>query len=146
MFNGSWTTWNEVKRSARGELWELFKAFFQWEVVPDVLVHKVWEASMRKIYPCLMSKARDKSIKMAQLAGVEFDGSDFSVLKPYNPKWIESSYWEDMIDRFWNKRWKLWKHCGGSIVVSLLKRRPENELYISPTPARVFELTHYDEQ
>nr|GEY21194.1 transposase, Ptta/En/Spm [Tanacetum cinerariifolium] len=107
MFNGSWTTWNKVNRSAYGELWELFKAFFQWEVVPVVLVHKVSEASMRNIYPCLVSKARDDSIKMAQLAGVEFDGSDFSVLKPYNQKWIESSYWEDMIDRVWNKRGKL---------------------------------------
>ncbi|GJU85484.1 DNA helicase PIF1, ATP-dependent [Tanacetum coccineum] len=80
------------------------------------------EASMRKLYPGLMSKARYESIKMAQLVGVEFDGSDFSVLKPYNPKWIESSYWEDMIDRVWNKKSKLWKPCGGSIVVSLLKR------------------------
>nr|GFC89393.1 hypothetical protein [Tanacetum cinerariifolium] len=62
------------------------KAFFQWKVVADVLVHEVWEASMRKLYPGLMSKARDESIKMAQLAGVEFDGSDFSVLKPYNPE------------------------------------------------------------
>nr|GEU38355.1 transposase, Ptta/En/Spm [Tanacetum cinerariifolium] len=114
MFNGSWTTWTELLYAY---------AFFQWEVVPVVLVHKVSEASMRNIYPCLMSKARDDSIKMAQPAGVEFDGSDFSVLKPYNPKWIESSYWEDMIDRVWNKRGKLWKHCGGSIAVSLLKRR-----------------------
>ncbi|GKB14077.1 hypothetical protein Tco_0848000 [Tanacetum coccineum] len=105
-------------------------------------VTTIQEASKRKLYPGLMSKARYESIKMAQLAGVEFDGSDFSVLKPYNPKWIESSYWEDMIDRVWNKRWKLWKHYGGSIVVSLLKRRLENELHISPTPAEVFELTH----
>ncbi|GJZ11834.1 hypothetical protein Tco_0546593 [Tanacetum coccineum] len=107
MFNGSWTTWNKVNTSARDELWELFKAFFQWEVVADVLVHEVWEASMWKLYPGLMSKARDESIKMVQLVGVEFDGSDFSVLKPYNPKWTESSYWEDMIDRVWNKKSKL---------------------------------------
>ena len=89
----------------------------------DVLVREVWEDSMRKLYPGLMSKARDESIKMAQLAGVEFDGSDFSVLKPYNPEWIESSYWEDMIDRVWNTKSILWMHRGGSIAISQLKRR-----------------------
>ncbi|PWA83563.1 hypothetical protein CTI12_AA167430 [Artemisia annua] len=142
MFNGSWTTWNEVKRSARDELWGLFKAFFQWEVVADVLVREVWEDSMRRLYPGLMSTARDESIKMAQLAGVEFDGSDFSVLKPYNPEWIESSYWEDMIDRVWNTKSILWKHRGGSIAISQLKRRLGKELHISQTSAELFEVTH----
>ncbi|GJT24362.1 hypothetical protein Tco_0894299 [Tanacetum coccineum] len=55
----------------------------------------------------LILKARDKSIKMAKLAGVEFDGSDFSVLETYNPEWIESSYWEDTIDRVCNTKSKL---------------------------------------
>ncbi|GKC46795.1 hypothetical protein Tco_1064517 [Tanacetum coccineum] len=68
MFNGSWATWNEVNMSTRDELWTLFK-----------------EDSMRKLYLGLMSNARDESIKMARLNKVEFDGSDFSVLKPYNP-------------------------------------------------------------
>ncbi|PWA89856.1 Transposon, En/Spm-like protein [Artemisia annua] len=122
-FNGSWTTWNEVNRFARDELWALSKAFFQWEVVSDVLVREVWEDSMRKLYPGLMSMAKGESIKMAQLAGVEFNGSDFSVLKPYNPEWIESSYRKDMIDRVWNTKSKLWKHHGGSIAISQLKRR-----------------------
>nr|GEW62970.1 transposase, Ptta/En/Spm [Tanacetum cinerariifolium] len=49
-------------------------------VVADVLVREVWEASMQKLYLGLMSKARDESIKMAQLVGVEFDGSDFLAL------------------------------------------------------------------
>nr|GEW96586.1 transposase, Ptta/En/Spm [Tanacetum cinerariifolium] len=97
MFNGSWTTWNEVNR--------------------------VWEDCIRKLYPNLMSKAKEESIKMAQLDGVQFDGSDFSVLKPYNPELIKSTYWEDMIDRVWNMKSKLSKHCPGSVIVSLLKRR-----------------------
>ncbi|GJU13672.1 hypothetical protein Tco_1136068 [Tanacetum coccineum] len=107
MFSGSWTTWNEVNRSARDELWALFKAFFQWGVVDDVLVREVWEGCMRKLYPNLMSKARDESIKMAQLDGVQFDGYEFSILKPYNPEWIKSTYWEDMVDRVWNTKSKL---------------------------------------
>ncbi|PWA89963.1 transposase, Ptta/En/Spm [Artemisia annua] len=127
MFNGSWTTWNEVNRFAHDELWALFK---------------VWEDSMRKLYPGLMSQAKDESIKMAQLTGVEFDGSDFSVLKPYNPEWIKSIYWEDMIDRVWNTKSKLPKHCGGSVAFSLLRRRLESQLHISGTPAEIFELTH----
>ncbi|GJR73186.1 hypothetical protein Tco_0085551 [Tanacetum coccineum] len=90
MFNGSWTTCNED--------------FFQWGVVDDVLVRGVWEDCIRKLYPNLMSKAKEESIKMAQLDGVQFDGSDFSVLKPYNPEWIKSTYWEDMIDRVWNMK------------------------------------------
>nr|GEW21218.1 transposase, Ptta/En/Spm [Tanacetum cinerariifolium] len=85
MFNGYWTTWN--------------KDFFQWGVVDDVLVCGVWEDCIRKLYPNLMSNPKEDSIKMAQLDGVQFDGSDFLVLKPYNPKWIKSTYWEDMIDR-----------------------------------------------
>lgn len=67
-----------------------------------MLVREVWEDSMKKRYPDILSKARVESIKMAQLAGVQFDGSDFSVFKPYSPKWIQSSYWEDMIDRVKN--------------------------------------------
>ncbi|PWA59536.1 hypothetical protein CTI12_AA390470 [Artemisia annua] len=110
------------------------KAFFQWEVVADLLVCEVWEDSMRKLYPNLMSKARDVSIKMAQLDGF--------ILKPYNPEWIKSCYGEDMIDRVWNMKSKLSKRCVGSIAVSLLRRRLENELHISRTPVEIFELTH----
>nr|GEV83500.1 hypothetical protein [Tanacetum cinerariifolium] len=95
MFNGSWTTWNEVNR----------------------------EDCIRKLYPNLMSKEKEESIKMAQLDGVQFDGFDFSVLKPCNPEWIKSTYWEDMIDRVWNMKSKLSKHYSGLVVVSLLKRR-----------------------
>ncbi|GJY75056.1 hypothetical protein Tco_0479487 [Tanacetum coccineum] len=118
--------------SARDELWTLFKDFFQWEVVADVLVCEVWEDSMRKLYPGLMSNARDESIKMARLNGVEFDGSNFSVLKPYNLEWIESSYWEDMIYRVWNKKSKLLKHYGGLIAFSQLKRRLKKVPKIQP--------------
>ncbi|GJZ20234.1 hypothetical protein Tco_0556824 [Tanacetum coccineum] len=60
MFNGSWTTWNEVNMFARNELRALFKG-----VVDDVLVSEVWEDCVRKLCPNLMSKARDESIKMA---------------------------------------------------------------------------------
>ena len=87
----------------------------------DVLVREVWEDSMKKRYPDIMSKARAESIKMAQLAGVQFDGSDFSVLKPYSPKWIKSSCWEDMIDRVWNTaEWKT-KSKSGRVKQFILK-------------------------
>nr|GEW96588.1 hypothetical protein [Tanacetum cinerariifolium] len=82
----------------RDKLWGLLKDFFQWGVVDDVLVRGVWEDYIRKLNPNLMSKAKEESIKMAQLDGVQFDGSDFSVLKPYNPEWIKLTYWENMID------------------------------------------------
>ena len=66
-----------------------------------MLVHDEWENSMKKRYPDIMSKARNESVKLAQAAGVEFDGADCTILKPYNPEWIKSSHWEDMIDRVW---------------------------------------------
>ncbi|GJS26841.1 hypothetical protein Tco_0487461 [Tanacetum coccineum] len=91
MFNGSWTTWKEVNKTARGELWAHLKHFFQWEVVTNVLVREVWEDTMKNRYLDIMFKERNESIRMAQLAGVQFDGSNFSVLMPYNSKWIESS-------------------------------------------------------
>ena len=94
---------------------------------------------MKKRYPDIMSKARAESIKMAQLAGVQFNGSDFSVLKPYSPKWIQSSYWEDMIDRVWNTaKWKtksksgrvkqfilkeVSKPCAGTVTIAQHKRK-----------------------
>ncbi|GKE73941.1 hypothetical protein Tco_1535982 [Tanacetum coccineum] len=46
MFNGSWTTWKEVNKTARDELWAHFKRFFQWEVVTNVLVREVWEDTL----------------------------------------------------------------------------------------------------
>ncbi|GJX94469.1 cysteine-rich receptor-like protein kinase 8 [Tanacetum coccineum] len=76
MFNGSWTTWKEVNKSDRDELW----AYFKWEVVTDVLVREVWEDTMKNCYPNIMLKARNELIKMTRLVGVQFDGSDFSVL------------------------------------------------------------------
>ncbi|GJU59864.1 hypothetical protein Tco_1237630 [Tanacetum coccineum] len=82
-FNGSWTTWKEVNKTAHDELWAHFKF--------------------------------------------------------YNPKWIESSYWEDMIGRVWNTaEWKTKskskrvnqlilkeasKHCVGSIIIAQHKRK-----------------------
>ncbi|GJZ09130.1 transposase, Ptta/En/Spm [Tanacetum coccineum] len=128
------------------------------EVVTDVLVCEVWEDTMKNRYPNIMLKARNELIKIAQLAGVQFDGSDFSVLKPYNPKWIESSYWEDMIDRVWNNaEWKMKskskrvnqlilnevsKHCAGSITIVQHKRKLEKKLKTPLTTSEIFELTH----
>ncbi|GKB09134.1 hypothetical protein Tco_0837446 [Tanacetum coccineum] len=66
MFNGSWTTWKEVNKTAHETLWGTFK-----EVVTDVLVHEVWEDTMKNHYPYIMLKARKESIKMAQLVGVQ---------------------------------------------------------------------------
>ncbi|PWA47244.1 Transposase, Ptta/En/Spm [Artemisia annua] len=102
MFNGSWTTWKEVDKSGRDELWAHFKELFKWEGFSDVLVHDAWENSKKKRYPDIMSKARSESANLAQAAGVKFDGADCTILKPYNPEWIKSSHWEDMIDRVWN--------------------------------------------
>ncbi|GJS96133.1 transposase, Ptta/En/Spm [Tanacetum coccineum] len=73
MFNGSWTTWKEVDKSARDELWAHFKA-----------------------------------------AGVQFEGADCTILKPYNPEWIKSKHWEDMIDRVWKTKKWLNKAVSGS--------------------------------
>ena len=96
---------------------------------------------MKKRYPDIMSKARNESVKLAQAAGVEFDGADCTILKPYNPEWIKSSHWEDMIDRVWNtpkwlnkavsgsqnrntlKEGSVSKHCAGSITISQHKRK-----------------------
>ncbi|GKB14756.1 transposase, Ptta/En/Spm, partial [Tanacetum coccineum] len=156
MFNGSWTTWKEVNKSERDELW----AYFEWENVTDVMVREVWEDTMKNRYPNIMLKARKESIKMARLAGVHFDGYDFSVLKPYNPKWIQSRYWEDMIDQVWNTpEWKTKSksgrvnrlilkeasnHCAGSITIAQHKRKLEEELKTSLTltTSEIFELTH----
>nr|GEV61088.1 hypothetical protein [Tanacetum cinerariifolium] len=110
---------DEVNKTARDDLWAHFKHLFQWEVVTDGLVREVWEDTIKNRYPDIMFKVRNVSIKMAQLARVEFDGSDFSVLKPYNPKWIESSFWEDMIDR-----------------------EKELKTSLTLTTSEIFELTH----
>nr|GEW23914.1 hypothetical protein [Tanacetum cinerariifolium] len=127
MFNGSWTTWKE----------ELFK----WEGLSDVLVHDAWENSMKKRYSDIMSKAINKSVKLAKAAGVQFEGADCTILKPYNLEWIKSKHWEDMIDRVWKiKKWlnkeisgsknqntvkegSVSKHCVGSITISQHKRK-----------------------
>ena len=65
---------------------------FKWEGFSDVLVHDAWENSMKKRYPDIMSKARTESVKLAEAAGVKFDGADCTILKPYNPEWIKSSH------------------------------------------------------
>lgn len=101
-----------------------------------MLVNDAWENSMKKRYPDIMSKARTESVKLAQAAGVKFDGGDCTLLKPYNSEWIKSSHWEDMIDRVWNtpkwlnkvvsgsqnwntlKEGSVSKHCAGSITIS----------------------------
>nr|GEU48711.1 hypothetical protein [Tanacetum cinerariifolium] len=69
MFNGSWTTWKEVDKSGRDELWAHFKELFKWEGLSDVLVHDAWENSMKKRYLNIMSKARNESVKLAKAAG-----------------------------------------------------------------------------
>nr|GEU64250.1 hypothetical protein [Tanacetum cinerariifolium] len=72
MFNASWTTWKEVDKSAHDELWAHFK-----------------ENSMKKRYPDIMLKAIGESVKLAWTAGVQLIGANCSVLKPYNPEWIQ---------------------------------------------------------
>ncbi|GJW56767.1 putative transposon, En/Spm-like protein [Tanacetum coccineum] len=70
---------------------------------------------------------------------ITLDGGGFTHTKPYIPKWIESSYWEGMIDRVWNNvEWKMKtksrrvnqlnlneasKHCAGSITIAQHKRK-----------------------
>nr|GEW53068.1 hypothetical protein [Tanacetum cinerariifolium] len=51
MFNGSWTTWKEVDKLARDELWVHFKELLKWEGLTDVSVHDALENSMKKRYP-----------------------------------------------------------------------------------------------
>ncbi|GJZ27368.1 hypothetical protein Tco_0571621, partial [Tanacetum coccineum] len=136
MFNGSWTTWKEVENSGHDELWAHLK-----EGLSDVLVHDAWENSMKKRYPDIMSKARLESVKLAKAAGVQFEGIDCIILKPYNSEWIKSKHWEDMIDRVWRtKKWlnkaisgsknrntvkegSVSKHYAGSITISQHKRK-----------------------
>nr|GEX22618.1 transposase, Ptta/En/Spm [Tanacetum cinerariifolium] len=92
MFNGSWSTWKEVDKSSRDELWAHFK-----EGLSDVLVYDAWENSIKKRYPDI--KAKVESVKLAKTTGVQFEGADCTILKPYNLEWIKSNHWEDMIDR-----------------------------------------------
>nr|GEZ05092.1 hypothetical protein [Tanacetum cinerariifolium] len=101
MFNGSWTTWKEVHKSGRDELWAHFKEGFS-----DVLVQEAWENSMKKHYSDIMSKARNESVKLAKAASVQFEGADCTILKPYNREWIKSKHWVDMIERVWKtEKW-----------------------------------------
>ncbi|GJY98497.1 transposase, Ptta/En/Spm [Tanacetum coccineum] len=69
MFNGSWTTWKEVDKSGRDELWAHFKELFKWEGLSDVLVHNAWKNSMKKRYPDITLKAKLESMKLAKAAG-----------------------------------------------------------------------------
>nr|GEW82621.1 hypothetical protein [Tanacetum cinerariifolium] len=81
-----------------------FKELFKWEGVSDVLVHDVWENSMKKRYSDIMSKARGESMKLEKAVCVRFEGIDCTILKPHNPEWIKSKHWEDMIDRIWKTK------------------------------------------
>nr|GEV05930.1 hypothetical protein [Tanacetum cinerariifolium] len=105
-------------------------------------------------------KARNESVKLAKADGVQFEGADCTILKPYNPEWIKSKHWEDMIDRVWKtKKWlnkaiscsknqntvkegSVSKHCAGSITISQHKRKFEQVHKRPPTAAELFELTH----
>ncbi|GKB95924.1 hypothetical protein Tco_0982061 [Tanacetum coccineum] len=98
MFNGSWTTWKEVNKSNRDELWAYFKKCFQWEVVTDVLVREVWEDTMKNHYPNIMLKARNESIKMARLAEAAYKEA---VVAKYRP----SPYTHPIFDL------DLWEYC-----------------------------------
>nr|GEV71455.1 transposase, Ptta/En/Spm [Tanacetum cinerariifolium] len=100
------TTWKEVDKSGCHELWAYFKELFKWEGLSDVLVHDAWENSMKKRYPDIMSKARVELVKLEKAVDVQFKGVDCTILKPYNPGWIKSKHWEDMIDRVYKtKNW-----------------------------------------
>ncbi|GJX14723.1 transposase, Ptta/En/Spm [Tanacetum coccineum] len=154
------TTWKEVDKSGRDELWAYFKELFKWEGLSDVLVNDAWENSMKKRYPDIMSKAKNESLKLAKVTGVQFEGVECTILKPYNPEWIKSKHWEDMIDRVWKtEKWlnkaisgsknrntvkegSVSKHCAGSITISQHKRKFEQVHKRPPTAAELFELTH----
>nr|GEW21600.1 hypothetical protein [Tanacetum cinerariifolium]GEW22182.1 hypothetical protein [Tanacetum cinerariifolium] len=117
------------------------KELFKYEGLSDVLVHDAWENNMKKRYPNIMSKTRRESMKLAKVVGVQFEGADCTILKPYNTEWIKSKHWEDMIDCVWKtKKWlnkaisgsknrntvkegSVSKHSAGSITISQHKRK-----------------------
>lgn len=61
----------------------------------DEQVRDAWTRTIHNRLGDLLRDARDSAIQRAN----NFDGEDYTVLKPYNPSWIKEAYWHDLIDR-----------------------------------------------
>ena len=101
----------------------------------DQVVRDRWESHLKRRFPDILRDARKEAIASAAQANITV-GDDFSVLKPFPPRWIDEENWADMIDRVWNTpKWKgkadkarqnrntlvdgeIARHTGGSISVS----------------------------
>ncbi|KAI3518027.1 hypothetical protein L1887_06371 [Cichorium endivia] len=116
---------------------------------------------MKNRFSDMMTKARNKSVELAKAENVNISlTSDLSLLKPFNPLWIRSEYWEKMIDEVWNTdKWKrksesvkknrnkmehdsISKHCWSSIPISHHMDLLESKLRRPPTCLEIFEKTH----
>ncbi|KAL7612442.1 hypothetical protein Lser_V15G05553 [Lactuca serriola] len=110
---------------------------YQWDPYKytDEVIHSAWTEVMKSRFSDTMTNARKESVKLVKAKNVNASG-DMYLLKPFNPKWIRSKYWEKMIDEVWNtEKWKrksesgkanrskmehgsISKHCCGSILIS----------------------------
>lgn len=79
MFNGPWTTWKDVD---------------------TINSEALWTEVMKSRFSDTMTNARKESVKLVKAKNVNASG-DMSLLKPFNPKWIRSEYWEKTIDEVW---------------------------------------------
>ncbi|KAJ9541921.1 hypothetical protein OSB04_028427 [Centaurea solstitialis] len=112
MFNGSWTTWRMVPREARDAMWDRFQTQYQWDPAIHGMIHVAWENVFKKRFSNIIDLARDAAKKAARNGTPPFTGTNYDVLKPYNPSWISQEDWIRMVEVWDTPRWKARSESG----------------------------------
>ncbi|KAJ9548861.1 hypothetical protein OSB04_021404 [Centaurea solstitialis] len=105
-FNGPWTTWRMVPREARDKMWDRFQSQYQWDPAIHGMIQLAWENVFKKRFSNVIDLARDAAKKAASNGTPPFTGTNYDVLKPYNPSWIRQEDWIRMVEVWDTPRWK----------------------------------------